>query len=72
MHFWLRLQGWKKNNPWPESPLKAQTTLEVTENDYDDEWVRRGVILCYCVMLLFPCFLNFKDYHFEGSGLHFF
>lgn len=38
VHFWLRLQGWKKKNPWPESPLKAQTTLEVTENDYDDEW----------------------------------
>nr|XP_058944503.1 protrudin-like [Pocillopora verrucosa] len=47
--FWLRLQRVKKNilsqnfwiglvNPWLEIPSKTQTNLEVTENDYDDEW----------------------------------
>lgn len=36
-------------NPWLEIPSKTQTNLEVTENDYDDEWVRSG----FSIVLLF-------------------
>lgn len=36
-NFWIGLV-----NPWLEIPSKTQTNLEVTENDYDDEWVRSG------------------------------
>lgn len=36
-NFWIGLV-----NPWLEISSKTQTNLEVTENDYDDEWVRSG------------------------------
>ena len=43
-NFWTGLV-----NPWLEIPSKTQTNLEVTENDYDDEWVRSG----FSIVLLF-------------------
>lgn len=43
-NFWIGLV-----NPWLEIPSKTQTNLEVTENDYDDEWVRSG----FSIVLLF-------------------
>ena len=43
-NFWIGLV-----NPRLEIPSKTQTNLEVTENDYDDEWVRSG----FSIVLLF-------------------
>ena len=43
-NFWIGLV-----NPWLEIPSKTQTNQEVTENDYDDEWVRSG----FSIVLLF-------------------
>ena len=43
-NFWIGLV-----NPWLEIPSKTQTNLVVTENDYDDEWVRSG----FSIVLLF-------------------
>ena len=52
-NFWIGLV-----NPWLEIPSKTQTNLEVTENDYDDEWVRSGFSII-SITVSYSCFQDF-------------